>query len=80
MDSSSAVLPGVTVEVMRAVAVARRAGTAAFFTIDAGPQVKVVTAPGTSRALAAELAQIPGVLQVIATGLGPAASVLEVSR
>jgi mevalonate pyrophosphate decarboxylase len=54
---------------MRAVRAARAAGTAAFFTVDAGPQVKVFTEPGTTL----DLAGIDGVERVIEVGVGPGA-------
>jgi diphosphomevalonate decarboxylase len=42
-----------------------------FFTIDAGPQVKAICLPEAATELQAELAALPGVREVIATGLGP---------
>jgi diphosphomevalonate decarboxylase len=41
-----------------------------FFTIDAGPQVKAVCPPEARAAVQAALAQVPGVLDLLATGLG----------
>ncbi|MBN1237416.1 MAG: diphosphomevalonate decarboxylase, partial [Gammaproteobacteria bacterium] len=62
---------GVTVECVHAVRSLRRRGVPVFFTIDAGPQVKAVCAPGARSDVEAELAGVPGVLDVLVTGLGP---------
>lgn len=59
-----------TVACIRQVRCLREAGTAAFFTVDAGPQVKAVCAPGEGQAVAAALAQTPGVLRVLVSSLG----------
>ncbi len=48
-----------------------------FFTIDAGPQIKAVCAPGYSTAVAERLAQIDGVAEIRKVGLGPAAYVVD---
>ena len=48
----------------------RDAGTPVFYTIDAGPQVKAVCAPGHGGPVAALLARSPGVLRVLRGGLG----------
>ena len=55
------------------------AGTSVFCTIDAGPQVKAVCAPGQGGAVADALAQAPGVLRVIRSGIGGAARCVEAS-
>ena len=56
------------------------AGVPAFFTMDAGPHVKVVTSPAKREDVAAALADVPGVLDVIRCLPGPDASVaLEAS-
>jgi diphosphomevalonate decarboxylase len=44
---------------------------AVFFTIDAGPQVKAVCLPAAADELRAELGKLPGVKDLIVTGLGP---------
>ena len=54
----------------------RDAGTPVFFTIDAGPQVKAVCAPGHGAGVAALLARSPGVLRVVRGGLGAGARVV----
>ena len=56
---------------------ARAAGTPAFFTIDAGPQVKVFCEPHHADRLADVLDSVEGVRQVIRTTIGPAAHILE---
>ncbi|HET6147064.1 MAG TPA: diphosphomevalonate decarboxylase [Polyangia bacterium] len=55
----------------------RVAGTAAYFTIDAGPHVKVLCAPADVSAVAAALAATPGVLRTIVASPGPGARVIE---
>ena len=65
-----------TVACIRQVRRLREAGTATFFTVDAGPQVKAVCAPGEGKAVAEALAQTPGVLRVLASSLGEGARVL----
>jgi diphosphomevalonate decarboxylase len=62
---------GATVDCLRVVRELRTAGTAAFFTIDAGPQLKAVCEPGAIDAVRAALAAVPGVVDVLVTGLGP---------
>jgi diphosphomevalonate decarboxylase len=65
----------VTVAVMERVRELRASGLLAFFTMDAGPHVKVVTAPGNAEAVAKALSEVPGVLEVIRCAPGPDASV-----
>jgi len=55
----------------------RAAGTPAFFTIDAGPHVKVLTSPAQEDAVAAALAAVPGVTRILRTQPGPGASLIE---
>lgn len=55
----------------------REAGTPAFFSVDAGPQVKAVCAPGYGDEVAAALAQTPGVLRVLTSALGDGARLVE---
>lgn len=59
-----------TVECMQRVRALRAEGTPVFFTIDAGPQLKAVCAPEARRTVAAALADAPGVVDVLETGLG----------
>ena len=60
-----------TIACLEAVRALRRAGVPVFFTIDAGPQLKAVCAPGESAAVREALTDVPGVLDVLESGLGP---------
>ena len=51
----------------------RRSGTLAYFTIDAGPHVKVLSERNQSATVSAALAAVPGVSRVIVSGIGAAA-------
>lgn len=62
---------GVTVDCIETVRRLRRGGTPVFFTIDAGPQLKAVCLPEARAEVAAALGAVPGVLDVMSTGLGP---------
>lgn len=62
-----------TLSCMQTVRELRSAGSAVFFTIDAGPQVKAVCLPECADRVAKALADVPGVVQVMRTGLGPGA-------
>ena len=64
-----------TVDAIHAVRALRQRGIGVFFTIDAGPQLKAVCEPADADAVAAELAAIPGVIDVVRAGLGPGAMV-----
>jgi diphosphomevalonate decarboxylase len=55
----------------------RAAGTPAFFTIDAGPHVKVLCAADDADAIAAALDDTLGVLRTIVAAPGPGARVIE---
>jgi diphosphomevalonate decarboxylase len=66
--------PG-TIAVIHAVHQLRRGGISAYFTMDAGPHVKVVTQPQDADAVAIFLRGIPGVRQVIVSKIGPDATV-----
>ncbi len=68
---------GATVEGLQRVRALRRAGTAVFFTIDAGPQLKAVCLPDAVTTVAQALREVPGVLEVIECGLGEAAALLD---
>ncbi len=67
---------GVTMDVMHAVRNLRRQGTEAYFTIDAGPQVKVLCLPEHQNTVEEALQQIPGVLRLITTRPGTGAHLL----
>ena len=60
-----------TIACLEAVRALRRAAVPVFFTIDAGPQLKAVCAPGESATVRQALADVPGVLDVLESGLGP---------
>ena len=66
-----------TVGAMTRVRALRDAGTSAFFTIDAGPHVKVLCEAGDAEAIAAALAEVPGVLRTLIAAPGPGAQVVE---
>ena len=66
-----------TVAAIATVRGLRAAGTPVFFTVDAGPQVKAVCAPGASAAVRAALENTPGVLRAVASGLGEGARVAD---
>jgi diphosphomevalonate decarboxylase len=68
---------GTTVECLRTVRKLRASGVPVFFTIDAGPQVKVVCAPDAFDRVSADLASIEGVQRVLSSGLGEGARVVE---
>jgi diphosphomevalonate decarboxylase len=65
-----------TLECMQALRVLQAQGVEAFFTIDAGPQVKVVCTAAAEADVVAALRTTAGVEEVMACGLGPGASVL----
>lgn len=60
-----------TLAAMDAVHALRDGGVGAWFTIDAGPQVKVLCAPADADAVAERLRAVPGVLRVLRSGSGP---------
>ena len=64
---------GATVECLHAVRRLRAGGVPVFFTIDAGPQLKAVCAPGRARDVEAALRAVPGVLELSTSALGPGA-------
>lgn len=60
-----------TMAAMDAVHALRDAGIGAWFTIDAGPQVKVLCRPDDADAVAERMRAVPGVLRVLRSGTGP---------
>jgi diphosphomevalonate decarboxylase len=66
-----------TLSVIQRVRELRKTGILAFFTMDAGPHVKVLTNAEAVDKVQAELARVPGVEQVLRTGPGPDAFVLS---
>ena len=66
-----------TVAAMARVRALRSAGTPAFFTIDAGPHVKVLCAARDAEAIAAALGEVPGVLRTLSAAPGSGARLVE---
>src|SRR5688572_13828024 len=64
---------GATVECLHAVRRLRAGGVPVFFTIDAGPQLKAVCAPGARAEVETALRDVPGVLEILTSSLGPGA-------
>lgn len=60
-----------TIALMQAVWDLRAGGVSAYFTIDAGPNVKVLCLPQDQAAVEAAIRAVPGVSAVIACGPGP---------
>jgi diphosphomevalonate decarboxylase len=68
-----------TVAVMERVRELRASGVPAYFTMDAGPHVKVLTLPERAEDVAAALKAVQGTLNIINCGPGPGASLLPQS-
>jgi len=68
---------GATVECMRQVRALRQQGVPVFFTVDAGPQLKAVCEAAAIGQVTAALREVPGVLDVVETGLGAGARSLS---
>ena len=68
---------GATVECIGRIRQLRKSGLPVFFTVDAGPQVKAVCAPDARAAVRDALAEMPGVVQIVETGLGPGVETRE---
>jgi len=68
---------GATVECVHAVWALRAAGTPAWITIDAGPQVKVLCAPDAAARVGETLAAVPGVERVLTCGPGGGAEIVD---
>jgi diphosphomevalonate decarboxylase len=66
-----------TLAAMARVRALREAGTPAFFTIDAGPHVKVLSAARDAESIAAALGEVPGVLRALVAAPGPGARLVE---
>jgi diphosphomevalonate decarboxylase len=71
---------GMTVELMHAVREARANGLSAFFTVDAGPHVKVFCPAAQAGEVEATLREVAGVQRVLVTEPGPGVSVAVVDR
>jgi diphosphomevalonate decarboxylase len=66
-----------TVTLIHEVRRLRETGVPAYFTIDAGPQVKVLCPPGYAGKIKEELGNIDGIKQVMITRPGPGCTVLS---
>jgi diphosphomevalonate decarboxylase len=60
-----------TLRVMERVRAFRKSGGRAFFTMDAGPHVKVLVEPSAAAELELELGKLEGVSQVLRSAAGP---------
>lgn len=69
---------GVSVDLMRAVASWRREGVAAFYTLDAGPNVHVICLPEYAENVQRRLQNFPGVRGVIVAEIGGPARLVGV--
>lgn len=69
-----------TVEVMDEVRRLRARGLPAYFTIDAGPHVKVLTTPEHAPEIERALTEVPGVRRMIRTHPGGGAALVSVSE
>jgi len=65
-----------TLQALERVRQLRREGVPVFFTIDAGPQVKAISAPGYGGVVAKALGELDGVQDVTTSGLGPGARLI----
>ena len=68
---------GATVDVIHAVRKARAGGLSVFFTIDAGPHVKVFCPSAEEEAATHLLREIPGVHKVLSTRPGHGARLVQ---
>jgi len=68
---------GATIECMHRVWALRQEGTQAFFSIDAGPQVKVLCAPEDAIRVMEALGTVPGVQRVLTCALGGGAELVR---
>jgi diphosphomevalonate decarboxylase len=66
-----------TISALQRVQELRRSGILAYFTIDAGPHVKVLTRTTESARVSAAMQTVPGVHRVIVSGVGGPARELE---
>jgi len=66
-----------TMRLIETVRELRAGGLEAYFTIDAGPQVKVICKPENSEQLRAKLREIPGIKSILHTRLGGPAKLLD---
>ncbi|GAB4168318.1 MAG: diphosphomevalonate decarboxylase [Calditrichia bacterium] len=67
----------VTLELIQAVIQLRKNNIQCYYTIDAGPQVKIITLPEYESEIREILNNIPGIKRIIGSKLGEGASVIE---
>jgi len=65
-----------TLSVIHHVRAIRKKGISTFFTIDAGPQVKILCDPKHVNSIESEMMTIPGVKRIHCTSIGPSAHLL----
>ena len=68
---------GHTVELIHEIRRLRHTGYPAYFTIDAGPQITIICAPGSAQRIRAALSGFPGIEQIFSSTLGPDAYLTE---
>ena len=68
---------GATLECAQSIRELRKSGVPAFFSIDAGPQLKAFCLPESSEEVKETLENVPGVLRVISSELGEGARIVE---
>lgn len=66
-----------TVACLHLIRQLRADGVGVFFTVDAGPQVKAICRPGAAETVAGSLARVPGVSEILRSGLGEGAACTE---
>jgi diphosphomevalonate decarboxylase len=66
-----------TLNIINRVREIRKSGIPVYFTIDAGAQVKVLTLPEYLNDLKIKLREIPGIIKVIESPIGPSAKLIE---
>lgn len=68
---------GLSMTLIQAVRKLRKNGIEAYFTIDAGPQIKVICPPGGAAKVRSHLENIDGIRSILTTGIGPAAYIVD---
>ncbi len=68
---------GTSIALMQRISALRDSGVPVFFTIDAGPQIKAVCLPEAADIVAKSLGEVAGVRQLVRTGLGAGARVVD---
>jgi diphosphomevalonate decarboxylase len=68
-----------TLNVIQAVGEMRRKGLPSAYTIDAGPNVHVITVNQFVNTVKVQLEQVPGVLRIVVASSGPGAQLLDTS-